>query len=157
MNKLIIIALTLGIAACSSDSNDENTEVQQADGEQMQEPMMESDYECGNSDHPSVGQMAILSTLSHEVAGQVLIKDNCTLEVSSFTYDGGGPSVFFYGGIDGNYTAQGFAIGPMLNGTVYNNDNLTITLESPAQLDQMNGVSVWCADFSVSFGDGLFM
>lgn len=157
MKKLMIIAITLIIAGCSSDSNDENTDRQQADGEQMQDPMMESNYECGNSDHPNVGQMAVLSTLSHEVAGQVLIKDNCTLEVSSFTYDGGGPSVFFYGGIDGDYTDQGFSIGPMLNGMVYNNDTLTITLESPAQLDKMNGVSVWCADFSVSFGDGLFM
>lgn len=147
--------MTLIVSACSSDSDD-NTEMEQSSGEQMQE-VMESSYECGNSDHPNVGQMAILSTLSHEVAGQVLIKDNCTIEVTSFTYDGGGPSVFFYGGIDGDYTEQGFAFGPMLNGNVYNNDTLTITLDTPAQLDKMNGVSVWCADFSVSFGDGLFM
>jgi hypothetical protein len=117
----------------------------------------DSDYQCGNSDHPKVNQLAILSTLHHGVMGQVQVEDNCTLTVSSFSYDGEGPAVYFYGGIDGEYEEKGFAIGEQLNGTVYDNDSFTIRLDSPKQLDNMNGISVWCHDFAVSFGDGLFM
>ena len=157
MKSLIPVLLCTTIAACSSDSDDNNDNELVQDTQEQTAEQMSSNYECGNSDHPDVGQLAVLSTNSHQVAGQVLVKDNCTLEVTSFTYDGGGPSVYFYGGVDGNYTYRGFSIGPALHGTVFDNETLTITLESPKQLYDMNGVSVWCADFSVSFGDGLFM
>ena len=151
--RLITLGLfIIALSACSSDSTSEPEE------EVMTDDMKETstEYSCEDSDHPNVGQMAILSTLSHQVAGQVLIKDNCTLEVTSFTYDGGGPAVYFYGGIDGDYESAGFPIGNEINGMVFDNDTLIIKLPDPVHLDKMNGVSVWCADFAVSFGDGLF-
>lgn len=158
MKTIISIALVTFLAACGGSSDDSPAEDNigmMAGGNNMSGDG--SGYTCGNSDHPKVGQMAILSTLAHDVAGQVLIKDNCTLEVTGFSYDGGGPSVYFYGGVDGDYDAQGFRIGEQLNGQVYNDASFTVTLDSAAHLDQMNGISVWCYDFAVSFGDGLFM
>ncbi|WP_163133501.1 DM13 domain-containing protein [Agarivorans sp. Alg241-V36] len=113
-------------------------------------------YTCNASDHPKVGQVAMLSTLSHGVSGRVEILDNCTIEVSEFNYDGGGPDVLFYGAPSSNYNQGGFAIGDTINGPIYNNDTLQLSLDNAEQLDQLAGISVWCRDFSVSFGDGLF-
>ncbi|WP_221073925.1 DM13 domain-containing protein [Agarivorans aestuarii] len=113
-------------------------------------------FSCNASDHPKVGQVAMLSTLSHNVSGRVEIIDNCTIEVTGFNYDGGGPDVLFYGAPSSDYTQGGFAIGDIINGPMYNNDTLRLSLANAQQLDQLAGISVWCRDFSVSFGDGLF-
>lgn len=166
MKVLVPILLTSFLFACSSDdlygddeeydNNDQqyNSE-QQSSNDQQANNSSDVTYQCGNADHPSVGHMAILSTLHHDVAGQVLIKDNCTLEVTSFTYDGEGPSVYFYLGLDSNFK-DGFAVGEQLNGTVFDNDSFEVKLQSTDALDKMNSISVWCYDFDVSFGDGVF-
>ncbi|GDY28310.1 hypothetical protein AHAT_42000 [Agarivorans sp. Toyoura001] len=113
-------------------------------------------YNCNAADHPKVGQVAILDTKAHGVSGRVEIVDNCTLEVTTFNYDGGGPDVLFYGAPTSNYNVGGFNIGSTINGPIYNNDSLSLNLASASQLDALGGISVWCRDFSVSFGDGLF-
>lgn len=118
-----------------------------------------NEYTCGNADHPNVGKLAVLTTHSHNVAGQVLIKDNCTLEVTSFSYDGEGPSVYFYGGKNGQFASSqgGLIIGNALNGTVFNNETLELKLASAMVIDEIDSISVWCDDFDVSFGDGEFI
>lgn len=176
LTTISTIMITLSaLSACSDNSNSEtNTEDNlnqdssldpvsndgtQDDNNVDADPNLDNtNYLCSNADHPSVGSMAVLNTYHHMVAGEVTIIDNCTIRVSNFTYDGEGPAVYFYGGKDGRYDAAdgGFPFGMKLNGQSYTNDNFTITLDSPSWLDDMNGVSVWCADFSVSFGDGLF-
>ena len=105
--------------------------------------------------HPKVGQVANLSTRSHGVSGKATIIDNCTLEIRNFNYDGGGLSkVFVYGGVGGNYVA-GFPIGINLRGTVFANQTLTVTLAA-GDLDKLDGISIWCSDANVNFGDGKF-
>jgi len=161
--KVSLIAITLlSISACSSDDSQDMTSQSSVEAvtQTIEDQSMNNvEYECGNSDHPKVSQMAILTTHSHNVSGEAHIIDNCTIEVRNFSYDGLGPTVYFYGGIDGDYedSSAGFAISDIINGTVYENSTYTITLSSPEQLDEMNGISVWCSDFSVSFGDGLFL
>lgn len=110
---------------------------------------------CG-SDHPLVGRTAALSTLQHQVSGNVTVVDNCTLEVTNFTYDGQGPRVFFYGGVDGAYgAATAFAMGPRLNGRPYSGDTITVKLPESRSLDDFNSISVWCADFDIDFGSAI--
>ena len=140
----------------SDGSNNDSGDQSMDDGQQNSGEMT---YTCGNADHPMVGSVAILDTFSHQVMGEVRVKDNCTFEVIAFTYDGGGPNVYFYGGIDRNYTAEagGFEIGPRLNGTTFDNDTFEFTVSSPEVLDRMNSISVWCYDFNANFGDGEFM
>jgi hypothetical protein len=75
--------------------------------------------------------------------------------VDGFSYDGGGVDVRFYGGLDDDYT-NGFPMTENLVGTTFSNQSLTITLPSDKTLDDLNGLSVWCYDFTVSFGDGRF-
>jgi hypothetical protein len=104
------------------------------------------------------GWEAQLSTFSHDVAGTVRIVDEDTLEIEGFTYDGGGPAVYFYLGEDNSDASfgAGLGVGPLLTGTVYNNDSLTVDLPEGVTLDGYNAVSVWCVDFSVNFGSGEF-
>lgn len=116
---------------------------------------------CSDADHSKVGQTMSFSTLAHDVMGSAEIIDNCTIKVSGFSYDGTGPAVYFYAGVNGQYSSRnggaGFAIGTQLvEGTAYNQDSVILKLSSPSVLDDFNGLSVWCVDFDVSFGDGLF-
>lgn len=150
------------LTGCSSD----NDSVMQPTNTSQSNPQQEEndddtaiEYTCGNSDHPKVGQMAIFNTHHHQVAGQATIIDNCTIEVTSFSYDGEGPTVYFYGGLEGDYSdnGAGFILSMAINGRIYDNETYTITLTSASMLDEMDGISVWCSDFQVSFGDGLFM
>ncbi len=107
--------------------------------------------------HSKVGYSGSFSTLSHNVSGTATIIDNCTIEITNFTYDGGGPKVYFYGGIDHDYAASSaFLMGPQLQGTVYENDTLTITLPNGKTLDDLTGISVWCSDFNADFGNMTF-
>lgn len=143
-----------GDSTTDSDSSTDGSNTDYNDGDTT----ASSDYSCDSSDHPKVGQMAVFQMYHHQVAGEALIKDNCTIEVTNFTYDGLGPDVLFYGGVDGDYrgSGPGFALSDNINGRAYDNETVTIELTSPAYLDLMNGISVWCADVDVSFGDGLF-
>ena len=102
-----------------------------------------------------VGQVTTLSTRSHGVSGKATVIDDCTIEIRNFFYDGGGLArVFVYGGKASNYSA-GFPIGNNLRGTSFSNQTLTVTL-NPGDLDKLDGISIWCSDANVSFGDGLF-
>lgn len=112
--------------------------------------------DCG-TDHPLVGKSASFSTRFHQVAGEITVKDNCTLEVTNFTYDGLGPRVFFYGATDSNFGGStAFAMGPRLNGRPYNGETITFKLPQSKTLDDMNSVSVWCADVDIDFGSAVF-
>ena len=44
----------------------------------------------------------------------------------------------------------------MLNGRIYDNETITVTLPDDITLDDFNGVSVWCELFSINFGDAMF-
>ena len=105
-----------------------------------------------------VGTTSTFSNFAHDISGTLTLIDDRTIEISNFTYDGGGPSVFFYTGTDGDYRASagGRLIGPMLNGRVWNGETITITLPDDITLDDFNGVSVWCDIFNANFGDATF-
>lgn len=105
--------------------------------------------------HPLVGTVHELTTRAHRVTGTVTIVDDRTIEVSNFNYDGGGPSVFFYTGNNGNYSSGSGAgiIGSQLNGRTYDNETIVLTIPDNLTLDDFDGLSVWCDIFFASFGD----
>lgn len=107
-----------------------------------------------NSTHPLVGTTAEFSNFSHGIGGTLTVIDDRTLEVTNFTYDGGGPSVFFYLGTDGEFGRNrgGILVGPRLNGRTYNGDTIRFELPTGVTLDDFNGVSVWCELFGIDFG-----
>jgi len=105
------------------------------------------------SEHPSVGLTGELSTIAHGVSGSLTVLDDCTIEVRNFNYDGGGPSVYFYAALDGNYSSPSAILGPRLDGQQWVNDTLRLSLPDGVSLDDFNSLSVWCRDFHANFGE----
>ena len=105
--------------------------------------------------HPSVGLSAEFSDIAHDISGTLTIIDDRTIEITDFNYDGGGVTVFFYNGVNGDYNG-GQPIGPQLNGRPFVNEDITLTLPDNLTLDDFNGISVWCVPFSANFGDAQF-
>ena len=110
---------------------------------------------CGGKTSAKVGKTLNLSTRAHGVSGTATVVDDCTIELSNFNYDGGGlPDVYVWGAKGGNYSS-GFRIGSNLFGTPRSNATVTVTLK-PGDIDNLDGISIWCERARVSFGDGLF-
>jgi len=105
------------------------------------------------ADHPFVGRSSELSNLAHGVSGTVTVLDDCTLEVTNFNYDGGGPAVFFYAANDRDFRNFTAIIGPRLNGQRWVNNTLVLPIPEGTTLDDFNSLSVWCQDFNANFGD----
>jgi len=104
--------------------------------------------------HSKVGYTGYFSTLAHNVSGKATIIDNCTIRITEFSYDGGGPEVYMYAAIDHQYASNSaFSISQKLNGTVYSNDEFTLRLPDGKSLDDLTGLSVWCVDFDANFGE----
>ncbi len=114
----------------------------------------------GASLFPQPGEEARLSTEFHEVSGTLRVIDGDSLMVENFTYDGGGPAVYFYLGESDSPAAfgSGIPIGPLLSGTVFDGSQASFAVDLPAgqTFEGYGAVSVWCVDFQVSFGSGAF-
>lgn len=103
--------------------------------------------------HDKVGYSGSFETFAHNVSGKATIIDDCTIEISQFSYDGGGPDVYLYGAVDHEYNSiEAFAIGPRLNGQNHDNTKFFVKLPNGKTLDDLTGLSVWCVDFNADFG-----
>lgn len=109
----------------------------------------------------AIGSVAELSTLYHNVGGTVTVIDDDTFRVDGFTFDGGGPAVYFYlatGETNAEFVA-GLPIMPLLSGTVFDGTQAPLFFDLPTgeTFSSYNAISVWCADFQVNFGSGSFL
>jgi hypothetical protein len=95
---------------------------------------------------------------SHSAQCVATIIDDRTIHIEHFTYDGGGPAVYFYLGATNSTPAfdNGLRIQPLLTGTVYNDDTLTLTLPPGETVDGYTAISVWCDLVGVSFTSATF-
>lgn len=109
-----------------------------------------------SADHPYVGRTAEFSNEQHGVGGTITILNDCEMEVTEFNYDGGGPQVYFYAGVDRVYSSNSFIIGRQLNDTKWVNDTIRLKLPEGKSFDDFNSLSVWCAEFGINFGDAFF-
>jgi len=110
-----------------------------------------------DSTHSSVGNYGYFDTLAHGVSGRAEIIDNCTIKVTEFYYDGRGPQVNFYVAQNHDYASEdAFAISREINGPSYENAEFTLRLPNGKTLDDFNTLSVWCVEFSASFGELVF-
>lgn len=93
----------------------------------------------------------------HNVGGVATIIDAHTLQIEHFNYDGTAPAVYFYLGATNTYSAflNGLQLEPLLN-RAYTNETLTLTLPVGETLDDYTAISVWCAEFHVSFSSATF-
>ncbi|GAW94962.1 MULTISPECIES: DM13 domain-containing protein [Colwellia] len=106
-----------------------------------------------SKEHDKVGHSGFFNTFAHNVSGKATIIDDCTIEITQFSYDGGGPDVYIYGATKHLYAGnEAFSIGNRLNGQVFDNASFIIKLPRNKTLDDLTGLSVWCADFNANFG-----
>ena len=112
--------------------------------------------EC-DATHTKIGQVAVFTTRYHNVGGTATIIDDCTIQIDNFTYDGQGVDVRFYSGLGGNY-AGGFSMSKedLHRNSSYNGETVYAQLPEGRSLDELDGISVWCVDFAINFGDGTF-
>ncbi len=175
MRLCLIASLTALLMACSgtveeqsdtpgSESNAAETGTEtptdsngtdESSGEMGEQPTdQESMVNTCGTDHPLVGRSAEFSMLFHDVSGTVAVLDKCTLRVTNFNYDGGGPDVAFYAYFDGDYFhPDAFQIGDQLNGQRFDDQTLVLTLPEGKSLDNFDSISVWCFEFGISFGE----
>lgn len=103
--------------------------------------------------HSKVGWNGYFSTLAHNVSGKATIIDDCTIFISEFYYDGGGPEVYVYAAKEHDYNGMSaFAISQRISNIAYQNGSLTLKLPDGKTLDDLTGLSVWCVDFAANFG-----
>lgn len=108
------------------------------------------------STHPHVGWVLDLQTRAHGVKGRITATDNCTLQLTNFSYDGNGIDVRLYGAPSIAQLGTGIELGPQLYrpGNPWTNASLTIQIPSGKTLDDVAALSVWCVAVGISFGDG---
>lgn len=103
--------------------------------------------------HDKIGHNGFFNTLAHNVSGKATIIDDCTIEISQFSYDGGGPEVYIYAAIDHQYASEtAFPLGQKMTGQTFENATFQIKLPKNKTLDDLTGLSVWCVDFAANFG-----
>ena len=110
--------------------------------------------------YPRTGFATKLSTNAHGVRGSAEIVDARTIRLSHFYYDGAGPKVFVYLATANTQAAisNGIAIGNELSHTAYSDATITVTLPiSGPILDGYSTISIWCVEFKVNFGSGVFL
>jgi mono/diheme cytochrome c family protein len=108
--------------------------------------------------HPRVGWRADLglNTGEGEVSGFVTMIDDCTLELSSFSYNGDGIEVRVFGSKASNFR-PGFTIGPDIVGKRFVKATWKVQLPAGKTLDDLDWVSIWCVKARADFGSGPFL
>ena len=110
--------------------------------------------------YPRTGFATKLSTNAHGVRGLAEIVDARTIRLSHFYYDGAAPKVFVYLATANTQAAisSGIAIGNELSHTAYSDATITVTLPiTGPTLDGYSTLSIWCVEFKVNFGSGVFL
>jgi mono/diheme cytochrome c family protein len=112
---------------------------------------------CGKA-NPRVGWVADLgiNTGEGQVSGFVTMIDDCTLELTSFSYDGEGIEVRVFGSKVKTFR-PGFTIGPDIVGKRFNKATWRATLPAGKTLDDLDWVSIWCVKARADFGSGPFL
>jgi mono/diheme cytochrome c family protein len=112
---------------------------------------------CGKT-HPRVGWVADLgiNTGEGQVSGFVTMVDDCTLELTNFSYDGEGIEVRVFGSKVKNFR-PGFTIGPDIVGKRFTKATWRVTLPVGKTLDDLDWVSIWCVKARADFGSGPFL
>lgn len=105
---------------------------------------------------PEVGWIAEIVGEHHDVGGVAEIIDERTIEITDWTYDGGGINSRFFLLVDGADFHRDFEISDNQVGEEADGATLTLTIPDDAPFDEWNLITLWCLPASVSFGAGVF-
>lgn len=161
---LIVIALPVLTLACgNAGGSDEGVAASEAALEDMRAPegareVLDVSRDACPSTHPLAGRDLALSKKSHGVRGTVRIVDDCTLAISDFDYDGKGRLVELFGAVDGSFIGGIPLSRDLLRpNKAYVGALLIVRLPKSVKMTDIDGLSVWCSDVGVSFGDVSFL
>jgi len=107
---------------------------------------------------------------AHGINGEVYMKDEKTLVIKGFTYDGAGPDAFFWAGTSQKPSSVGTILPYPFEGKFYeyedqsapilskrfNGEEIVLTLPDTLKATDIKWLSVWCRAFQVNFGDLAF-
>lgn len=109
-----------------------------------------------SADHALVGATATLETHFHSVAGTVTVIDNCTVELTNFTFDGQGLDVRAVLSDSPDFDSYDILSEDLRADGPYEDAALSLPLREGMTLDGITDFSIWCVPAGASFGDGSF-
>ena len=140
------IVLVFVCVGCSNDSEDSSS---------LQNNPAPDAQDC-TSNSPIVGESRNLSVSNlYGISGVVTIISDCEIEISNFFYNGSGPNVSVYAGIDGDFEG-GVNMSENLNGRRFEGETLNLFLPDGASFEEFNSMSIWCFQFDVNFSSASF-
>jgi hypothetical protein len=114
-------------------------------------------------------EVGSFQSYAHEVNGDVFLKDEKTLVIKGFTYDGTAPDAFFWAGTSQAPSSVGTILPHPFEGIFYeyedqnapvlgkyNDEEVVLTLPDNLKATDIKWLSVWCRKFEVNFGDIFF-
>lgn len=104
---------------------------------------------------PYVGFTGELTEMEHDVSGRVRILDDCTMQITGFTYDGKAPAAYWWGAPSTGNAAirrEGRRIADAQVTAAYDGSTITVKLEDGVSWDQFPVVLLWCEEFYADFG-----
>ena len=108
------------------------------------------------AEHALVGAVTTLETRFHNVAGNVTVLDDCTIEITDFSFDGQGISVHAVLARDPDFESFDVISEDLRADGPYDAATLTLPLREGMTLDEVTHFSIWCVPAAASFGDGEF-
>jgi hypothetical protein len=107
--------------------------------------------------HHKFSHYGFFGSRANHVSGRAEFIDNCTIKITDFTYDDGGPEVYLYGAVDHQYSeSNAFAMGQEISGIDYNNNEIILRITDNKILDNITGMSMCCLDFNANFDQVTF-
>lgn len=137
-----VFALSFVLVSCS---NDEVPELNEIPEEQV----------C-DATHTLVGESRALAVSDlYGISGTVTIVSDCEVQFSNFFYNGSGPAVSIYAGLDGNFVS-GISLSAPINGRQFSGETFSVFLPEGSSFDEFNSFSVWCFQFDIDFSSVRF-
>ena len=138
-----LLVFTLLLVGCSED-------------EPNLEELVIPEAQVCESTHPLVGQSKQLRVSNtYGISGTVTIMSDCEIQFSDFFYNGLGPAVSIYGGLNSDFDS-GINLSTTLNGRRFTGDTFSVFLPEGTTLDDINSFSVWCFQFDINFSSVSF-
>jgi len=150
--------LMLLFASCSSSDDSDSTEIIQDNGvvfNPLQANPAPQARDC-TSTSPLIGLSRELRISSiYGISGTVTIISDCEIELSNFFYNGTGPNISVYAGIDNDFE-NGVNMSEPIQGTRFEGETLRLFLPENASFNDFNSISIWCYEFDVDFSSASF-
>lgn len=142
MKNIIKCFSIFAILLVSCSNNDDS-------GNEQTNPVPQA-RECTSTSALIGESKALRASNRYGISGNVTIISDCEIQITNFFYNGTGPSVSVYAGINGNYS-NGVNMSEVINGRRFEGETLNLFLPEGASFNEFNSISIWCFEFDVDF------